>query len=375
MMRLGFNGRSPDHYYTLTAMLAARGAQTLTSRVIAAIIFGLGALTALAVFSSATPQVPGGRVLWTVVSALALITSLSWLRHRWPTRRESIFLVLVATVAIVVGCVIPEDPLQGVLGATALTFVIGYTSLFHTMRLTALLMTAGVAMNIYLAARIAAHDIPLGLIALVLTTLLYVFAAFSCRMVVRLTGTDAGPDGVEPLTGLLNRDSFYEQAATLIGSRNRTDDRYFVVAVVNIDSFAAMVSMVGNRGGDRARISASQALRETVRRDAILAHVGEAEFLIADTFTGPDPSPLVERARGAIATTPTGMTVSIGVVSTPLRPLAEHPPHEVLDEIVALATTAMYEARRAGGNQVRFVTDPHLSISDGDEDDLPESLI
>ena len=66
--------------------------------------------------------------------------------------------------------------------------------------------------------------------------------------------------------------------------------------------------------------------------------------------------------------------MSIGVVSTPLHPLAEHPPTEVLDEIVALASTAMYEARRAGGNQVRFVTNPGLSISDG-EDDVPEPLI
>ncbi|MCI4675759.1 GGDEF domain-containing protein [Candidatus Mycolicibacterium alkanivorans] len=374
-MRLGFNGRSPDHYYRLTAMLAARGAQTLTSRVIAAISFGLGFLAALATFSSAASQLPMGRLIWAVASALALVSGLSWLRRRWPTRRESIIQVFVVTVAIVVGSVIPKDPLQGVLGATALTFVIGYTSLFHALRLTALIMATGLATTVFLAVRIAAHDIALGLIAVVLNTLLYVFAAFSRRVVVELTGTDAWPDGVEPLTGLFNRDSFYEQAATLLGARNRTDDRYFVIAVVNIDSFAAMVSMLGNRGGDRARVSAGQALRETVRRDAILAHVGEAEFLIADTFTGPDPSPLVERARGSIATTPNGMTVSIGVVSTPLRPLTEHPPHGVLDEIVALATTAMHEARRAGGNQVRFVTDPDLSISDDDDDDLPESLI
>jgi diguanylate cyclase (GGDEF)-like protein len=372
-MRLG-KGRSLDHYYSLTATLAARGAQTLTSRVIAAMVFGLGLLTALAALTSTVPQVPAGRVVWTALSALALVTGLNWLRHRWPTRTESVVLVAGATVAIMVGCVISKDPIQGVLGATTLTFVIGYTALFHTLRMAAVIMTVGLATVGYFAVRIGAHDIALGLIALVLVTLLYVFAAFSCRMVVRLSGVDGGPGGLEPLTGLLNRESFYERAATLLGSRSRDDDRYFVTAVVNIDSFAAMVSMTGNRGGDRARIAAGQALRETVRRDAILAHVGEAEFLIADTFTGPDPFPLVERARSSIAAAPAGMTVSIGVVSTPLRPLAEHPPHEVLDEIVALATTAMYDARRAGGNQVRFVTNPELSIADG-EDDFPESLI
>ena len=372
-MRLG-NGRSPDHYYALTAMLAARGAQRLTSRVIAAMVFGLGLLPALAAFTSTVPQVPAGRVVWTAVSAFALIAGLNWLRHRWPTRTESVVLVVGATVAIVVGSVTPQDPVKGVLGATALTFVIGYTALFHTLRMVAVIMTVGLAAVVYLAVRIGAHDIAIGLIALVLVTLLYVLAAFSCRMVVRLTGVDGSADGLEPLTGLLNRESFYDHAATQLGSRNRDDDRYFVIAVVNIDSFAAMISMTGNRGGDRARVAASRALRETVRRDAILAHLGEAEFLIADTFTGPDPFPLVERARGSIAATPSGMTVSIGVVSTPLRPLAEHPPHEVLDEIVAIATTAMYDARRAGGNQVRFVTNPDLSVSDG-KDDFPESLI
>ena len=46
------------------------------------------------------------------------------------------------------------------------------------------------------------------------------------------------------------------------------------------------------------------ALRETVRRDAVVGHIGEAEYVIADSFTTPDPSPLVERVRGAIAGTP-----------------------------------------------------------------------
>jgi diguanylate cyclase (GGDEF)-like protein len=205
--------------------------------------------------------------------------------------------------------------------------------------------------------------------------LIYVFAAFSCRLVVWLSGTEDGADSVEPLTGLLNRDAFYLQTATLLASRNRDDDRYLVIAVVNIDSFAAMVAVAGNRGGNRARIAAGQALREQVRRDAIVGHVGEAEFFVADCFTTPDSSPLIERIRGAIAATPAGMTASIGVVSTPLRPLVEHPPHEILDEIVALATTAMYEARRAGGNQARYVVRPNLSISDDETDGYDTPLL
>jgi hypothetical protein len=36
----------------------------------------------------------------------------------------------------------------------------------------------------------------------------------------------------------------------------------------------------------------------------------------------------------------------------------------VIDEAIALATTAMHEARRAGGNQARYVSDGDLAGSE-----------
>jgi diguanylate cyclase (GGDEF)-like protein len=374
-MRSAFSARPANQYYTLTALLAARGAQTYTSRVIAGCVFTLGLIALSTIGSSATLQWPGSRILLVAVAVVCFVSTVIWLRHRWPTRTESGILVGIAAVAIPIGTIAPVIPMYGLLGSTAFALVIGYTALFHGPRLLAAILTIAVATLIYLAVRMARIDLSLALAAVALMLLLYVFAAFSCRLVVWLTGTEDGADAVEPLTGLLNRDAFYLQTSTLLASRNRDDDRYLVIAVVNIDSFAAMVAVAGNRGGNRARIAAGQALRETVRRDAILGHVGEAEFLVADCFTTPDASPLIERIRGAIAAAPSGMTVSIGVVSTPLRPLVEHPPHEILDEIVALATTAMYEARRAGGNQARYVVRPNLSINDDETDGYDTPLL
>lgn len=367
-MRSAFSGRPANQYYTLTALLAARGAQTYTSRVIAGSVFTLGLICLSTFGSAAALQWPQSRILLAVVAIVCFVSTFIWLRHRWPTRTESGVLVGIAAVAIPIGTIAPVVPMYGLLGSTAFALIIGYTALFHGPRLLAAILLIAVATLVYLAARMAHQDLPLALAGVALMLLLYVFAAFSCRLVVWLSGTEDGADAVEPLTGLLNRDAFYLQTATLLASRNRDDDRYLVVAVVNIDSFAAMIAVAGNRGGNRARIAAGQALRETVRRDAIVGHVGEAEFFVADCFTTPDSSPLIERIRGAIAATPAGMTASIGVVSTPLRPLVEHPPHEILDEIVALGTTAMYEARRAGGNQARYVVSPNLSISDGEND-------
>lgn len=367
-MRSAFSGRPANQYYTLTALLASRGAQTSTSRVIAGCVFTLGLVTLGTIGSSASLQWPNTRILLVAVAVLCFVSTFIWLRHRWPTRTESGVLVAIAAIAIPIGTIAPVIPMYGLLGSTSFALVIGYTALFHGPRLLATVLTIAVATLIYLGVRMVKVDPPLALAGVALMLLVYVFAAFSCRLVVWLTGTEDGADAIEPLTGLLNRDAFYLQTATLLASRNRDDDRYLVIGVVNIDSFAAMVSVAGNRGGNRARVAAGQALRETVRRDAIVGHVGDAEFFVADCFTTPDSSPLIERIRGAIASSPAGMTASIGVVSTPLRPLVEHPPNEILDEIVALATTAMYEARRAGGNQARYVVRPSLSISDDETD-------
>ena len=88
------------------------------------------------------------------------------------------------------------------------------------------------------------------------------------------------------------------------------------------------------------------------------------EFSIAEIFTTPDPSALIERIRGTITDPPSRLTASIGVVTTPLRPLASHSPHDVLEELLTVATTAMREARKAGGNQARTVLNPTLTVLD-----------
>jgi diguanylate cyclase (GGDEF)-like protein len=183
-------------------------------------------------------------------------------------------------------------------------------------------------------------------------------------VVIGLIRSDTLPDEMEPLTGLLNRDAFYQMAATLLASRSRDDDRYFVVAVINIDSYSALVGVGGSSAGDQPRVDVGRALRESIRHNAVLAHVADAEFLIADSFTAADPSPLVERVRAAIAAMPSHVTASIGALSTPLPPLTRHPPNDVLDEVIAIATSAMYAARRNGGNQPSYVLAPPLTVLD-----------
>ena len=40
------------------------------------------------------------------------------------------------------------------------------------------------------------------------------------------------------------------------------------------------------------------------------------------------------------------------------------PPHDVLDELLSIATNAMYESRKRGGNHVTYVRSPSLTVLD-----------
>lgn len=348
-------GGLPDQYYAVTSRLAAGGHQQKTMRVVAGCILMLGLPAALAATNPASSPWVHGALAFAVIALACIALATPWLRYRWPSREQSTTVVVIGTLVLAGGCSLASDPLAGLLIATGFVFVIGYAALFHGLRLQLFVAVASALTVLVLAVRIAADDIPTALAVATPVVMLNIVIASGCRTIAELTSDAGVRTDVEPLTGLLTRAGFDELAATLIGARHRDDDRYLVVAVVALDNFAPLQSLQGSRGTDRVRVAVAQALRETVRRDALLGHVGDAEFLIADTFTTPDPAPLAERLRGAVATTPQGITASIGVICAPLRPLADRPPQEVVEEVIALGTTAMYRARRRGGNQAEYL--------------------
>lgn len=367
MVRVALFNRG-DHYYWLTAVLAERGLQTLISRVIAAVILGLGAIPAILIAGASGPRATSRVIAALVIGGCCLVMAVRWLGHRWPTRLQSELFVVVGTLCVAAACLMTPDPVVGMLGATAFAVLSTYTALFHPAPFLGLSWAVAAITVGVVAVRLAADDPALALCSVITVLLINVFAAFACRVAISLIRTEVRHDEIEPLTGLLNRTAFDERAATLLGSRNRDDDRYFVVVVVSIDSFSLLGQVSGAAGADRSRVAVGHALRETVRHDAVVAHVSDADYLIADAFTEVDPAPLVERIRGAIRATPTRLTASLGVVSTPLQPLVQRPPHDVVDEIITIATAAMYEARRAGGNEARYVLRPVLTSLDDPDD-------
>lgn len=350
-----------DRYYRLTAYFAARDMQTTVGRAVAGSIVALGAVPLVLMASSVGPHGGRDRLLAVTITLCCLAMGGLWVRPGRPSRLQSQLCVIAGSVCIAVACLIEANPVVGLLGATSLAILTAFTMLFHSGRLVAVPWTIGACTLGVVALRLDPRDVAVGAFSVVLVVLLNVVVAVAGRFLIQMLDSELLRYDIEPLTGLLSRDAFYDQVATLIGARSRRDDKFLVVVAVSLDSFALLTALAGAVGGNRARVAISQALREAVRRGTILAHLPDAEFLIAELFTTADPGPLTERVHGTISTAPFGLTASIGAVSTPLPPLAGHPSSDVLDEILSLATDATCEARRAGGNQTRLRLSPHLS--------------
>ncbi len=358
-----------DHYQWLTAFLAARDLQTLTCRVVAWSIVGLGVIAMPATIATPKHSVAYGPFAVAVVIVCSGSMAAVWLRSEWPSWRQSMFCVTLGTLLIAAACLLLPNPVLALVGSTAFVVTTAYTVFFHSRRLLLVIWFIQGATLATLAWRLI-EDPVMAVSSVALVMGINVTVAFACELALKIAGSEMNTGGIEPLTGLLNRQTFYDQVATLIGSRSRRDDRYFVLIVANLDSFSLLTAMSGKAGGNRARVAIGQRLRETVRGDAVIGHLGDSEYLVADVFTHSDPSPLADRILSTIKSAPFQLTASLGVVSTPLQPLARQTSHDVLDELVTIATNAMYEARKAGGNQTCLLESPKLATvrDDPDED-------
>ena len=343
-----------DHYYWLTSMLAARGQQARTSRAIAAMNAGLGFAPVMLLASPMGPRGPVRAALAVAIAIVAIGIATLWLSHAWPSRRSSEVSVACSSIAVSVGCLIMSSPLLGLFGAVSFVFTTIHIAVFHHPRLLLAPWGLGAVTVLVLTVRMGTHDPVLAVAGAGLAVLVNVFVYYTCRQVIDLSVTDVHHSEIESLTGLLNSDGFYTRTANLLAARNRQDDRHLVLVVVSIDSYDLLVSLAGRKQANQVRVEVSQALRETVRRNAIAAHITKSDFIIADTFTAPDASPLIDRVQGAMRSTPSRVTASIGVVCTPLAPLTVHPPDLVVDRLLAAANGAVTQVREAGGNDVRY---------------------
>jgi diguanylate cyclase (GGDEF)-like protein/PAS domain S-box-containing protein len=167
--------------------------------------------------------------------------------------------------------------------------------------------------------------------------------------------------GTDELTGAANRRSLLAQLAVAFARVRRHPALHCAVLALDLDHFKQVNDAWGHAAGDAVLRHVTTLMRQTVRQLDVVGRSGGEEFLLLlpDT-TGLEAMALAERLRATLAASPVAwegapeglaVTASLGVsVITPSDP--------DVDAVLARADQALYEAKRAGRNTVRYTAGP-----------------
>jgi len=154
----------------------------------------------------------------------------------------------------------------------------------------------------------------------------------------------------DELTELPNRRGATRQIEVLL-SRSRRHGHQLAVLLIDADHFKLVNDHYGHAVGDLVLRELAQRLRDRVRREDVVGRWGGEELIVALPETAPDAALAVaESVRAAIAGRPVEadgvavqVTVSIGVAAWV---------GDRLDELLARADRALYDAKAAGRDRV-----------------------
>lgn len=155
------------------------------------------------------------------------------------------------------------------------------------------------------------------------------------------------------LTGATNRAHFFEIAEAEIGRAQR-QGRPLSIIMLDADHFKRINDTAGHQAGDEVLKRIAAEAKAVLRISDVVARLGGEEFvLMLPSTTTHEAMEVAERLRRAVelASIETGVgqlraTISLGVAS--LEDAAS-----TLQELLAAADKALYDAKRAGRNCVR----------------------
>lgn len=161
---------------------------------------------------------------------------------------------------------------------------------------------------------------------------------------------------LDPLTGLYNRQSFYERirrVAQRVAPKRRLDDgrrhRGHCFALLDIDHFKMVNDRYGHLYGDEVLLLLARLMTRSFRHEDLLFRYGGEEFAVVLVNVDLDSAGrLLERFRAAVAEYSfpqiENKTVSIGYTSLNVEVGA--------DKVIMCADKALYYAKNNGRNQV-----------------------
>jgi diguanylate cyclase (GGDEF)-like protein len=340
----------PDQYEWITTFLHQRG-MLRSARIIMVIVAGSSALVPLSVLpgqgqASAVEMITGG-VTATFIVGLTVL----WLT-RWPTRRQSQAAVLIGAVCVSAWSLAQPTGSLAALACTAMAVTGGYIAFFHSPKL--LLVNGALAAAVTAAAVLRLLDEATAVTTASvfwIETFLNVSVPLGIWGMSRAMGTYALRSEEDALTGLLNRRAFTDAVSNRLANPPAAHT-HLAVVMLDLDNFKRINDTHGHLAGDRALRDVAELLREHTPAEAVICRAGGEEFLVALTAATSDIRRVTAQFCAALAGLIPKITASIGTATAELHQLTGPVVACAVDELIMIADSAMYAAKRRGGNQV-----------------------
>lgn len=350
--------RIPDQYDTFIRYLNARGLMPACRLVIGATAMWMGFILICARFSELGPQGTFWRTVNLIVVALCIISAFAW----WlipPTRLGSVIFVIGSDLAVAASAAGDSSPLARLLACVVFAAIGGYISFCHNPKLQlGHLIFAGVVTVFagweLLVGPNADPGLGIAKISLVLSTVVVIPVV--SQVMIAVLSYDANTSDLDPLTGLLNRRGLAKRVDDLVGNPITESDA-LLVAVIDLDRFKLINDIHGHDVGDNTIVRTAFRIRLWTTQSALIARVGGDEFVVMERA----PVSVVSKLEAQIAAAmngvnddpPTSASVGLAVRASPR--IHTESVEEVFSELFRVADSAMYEAKREGGNQVRAI--------------------
>lgn len=271
---------------------------------------------------------------------------------RWPTRTQSVAFALTLNTGIALACLAYPNPLAGIVGCIAFATSGAYIAFFQTARLVLYNFIVAATVASIQAVRLASLGHPtLAGVDLWLVIQVNIALPAAIHALVRAVAGGLLQADQDPLTNLLNRRAFNHKMLGLIATR-RNVDIHLAVLVIDLDNFKAVNDAHGHAAGDQALVDVAKALLALADNyPRALARSGGEEFFLAAISTACNAEALATQACAAVAATAAAVTASVGTACALLDDDTLTPPRALLTDLITAADTAMYRAKRRGGNQ------------------------
>ena len=154
---------------------------------------------------------------------------------------------------------------------------------------------------------------------------------------------------VDPLTGAFNR-GYFDVHAWRLAARCRAARKSLAVLMLDVDNLKQVNDARGHAVGDRVLKEIVNRVTSALRPSDLVARMGGDEFAVAMPEMGLAAAlQIAERLRSRVSEAPidgAGATVSVGAA------VSSSDEEEELEVTLERADTALYLAKRAGGNRV-----------------------